>query len=65
MSVCTKCRQTIVWGETVATPSKPGRRIPLDPPEKRQVRVGTNGSGGPLVSMRDTYVPHFASCSGE
>lgn len=65
MSTCRKSRRTIVWGETEATPSKPGRRIPLDPPERRQVQVGTTGDGAPIVKMRNTYVPHFASCNPE
>ena len=62
MSACRKCGQSIVWGETAATATKPGKRIPLDPPEKRNVRVGTTGDGSPIVRLVDTYIAHFASC---
>lgn len=75
---CRSCKEPVVWVETEATDTKPGRRMPLDadPDDRTRALVvddgnlvftsNTTGAGVPIVR----YVPkgagrhrsHFASC---
>ena len=56
MSKCKGCGAEIIW---VRTPS--GAMMPLDAkPEKRGVVQPAHP--GPIVHIKDTYMPHWASC---
>lgn len=78
MSVCRSCRAPVVWVETEATASKPGRKMPLDanPDDPTRAALFDNGNvvfvgartgdGTPIVKV---IAPgprrcrsHFASC---
>jgi len=52
MAKCKTCGAEIVWGITAA-----GKKVPMDPPEKRFVE----GSVG-RVEVQDTWLSHFATC---
>jgi hypothetical protein len=53
MAQCRTCSAVIVWGIT-----ENGKRVPLDPLEKRYIFPGD----GDLVVMVDTHLSHFATC---
>ena len=63
MAKCRTCQQEIVWGRTES-----GKRVPLDPPEKRFIRMdmleGLAGVGRAEdeFCMVETHVSHFATC---
>lgn len=50
---CRGCGAPIVWGITEA-----GKKVPLDPPEKRYVELG-----GDRVRIVETWLSHFATCT--
>ena len=56
MAQCRTCKAEIVWMVTSA-----GKRVPLDPPEKRFVVNNTSVHRG-QVEMQDTWLSHFATC---
>lgn len=75
MSVCRSCNAPVVWCETVATETKPARKMPLDAtPDGRALEVangniaivGRTGAGTPMVRYvkagAGKYVSHFSSC---
>jgi len=58
MAKCKSCQAEIVWGVTDT-----GKRVPLDPSEKRFVRIYGHVPDGELhVRMKDTHLSHFATC---
>ena len=63
MEKCKSCKAEIEWGVTEA-----GKRVPLDPPQKRYVSVQHNpthlhrGDGQFHVAIQDTWLSHFATC---
>jgi hypothetical protein len=57
MARCRTCQQEIVWGRTES-----GKRVPLDPPEKRFVMKHTPDAEQLYVRMIPTYISHFATC---
>ncbi len=57
MAKCKTCHAEIVWGMTAK-----GKRVPLDPPEKRYVKVVDDLEDNPVVIMDDTWLSHFATC---
>jgi hypothetical protein len=63
MAQCKTCLQQIVWGVTAN-----GKRVPLDPAEKRYVLLHMlEGPAGVARSddeygMVDTHLSHFATC---
>lgn len=77
-ATCRSCRGPVVWVETEATDTKPGRRMPLDadPDDRtRALRVddgnlvltaNTTGAGVPIVRYVSTgtgmHRSHFATC---
>ena len=46
-----------MWGVT-----KNGRSVPMDPPEKRYVKVGESFTSEPNVVIQETWLSHFATC---
>ncbi len=56
-ATCKSCRAPIVWGTTQYA----GKRVPLDPPEKRYVRLHEGVDVGRL-QLVDTWLSHFATC---
>ena len=57
-ATCKSCDAPIVWGVT-----KAGKKVPLDPPEKRYVarpRAVFDTQLG--VEIVETWTPHFATC---
>ena len=50
---CRGCGAPIVWGLTEA-----GKKVPLDPPEKRYVALRDG-----RFRIVETWTPHFATCS--
>ena len=56
MARCKTCQAEIVWMLTSA-----GKRVPLDPPEKRYVENLTSTHRG-QVEVQDTWLSHFATC---
>ncbi len=57
-STCRSCRAPIVWGRT-----KAGKKVPLDPPEKRYIARPRAIFENLLdVEMVETWTPHFATC---
>lgn len=65
----------MLWTETEATATKPGRRMPVDASDDGHalevdngniVLVGTTGSGTPIARYvgkgRGKFVSHFATC---
>ena len=57
-STCRGCGARIVWGLT----KKNGKAVPMDPPEKRYVNVGTGTTASPEVEIQRTWLSHFATC---
>lgn len=61
MSQCRTCQREIIWAVTAN-----GKRVPLDPPEKRYVdnRTGHEiATDAPLSVVMDlTWLSHFATC---
>jgi len=57
VSSCRSCGAPIVWALTLA-----GKRIPLDPPEKRLVQRDLAADGTKVVDLEDTWISHFATC---
>ncbi len=53
MAKCSTCGAEIVWGLTTK-----GKKVPLDPPEKRMVDVSGNG----VFAVLPTHLSHFATC---
>lgn len=78
MSVCRSCGAPVVWVETEATATKPGRRMPLDADPERPTKAlrvddgnviftgQRSGSGAWLVRYvgkgPGRFRSHFASC---
>ncbi len=56
MSACKSCGAPIVWGKTFA-----GKSVPLDPPEKRYIKL-TDGVAFGRLRMVETWLSHFATC---
>ena len=52
MTHCKTCGAEIVWGLT-----KNGRKVPMDPPEKRYVM-----KANAIVEIEETWLSHFATC---
>jgi hypothetical protein len=60
MAQCRTCHREIVWGVTEA-----GKRVPLDPPEKRYIRADLMAEHYATEDdyiMVETHVSHFATC---
>lgn len=78
MSHCRSCNAPVVWVETEATATKPGRRMPLDANPSHPSRAALfdngnikfigrrTGAGTPIVRVVDVGPnrcrTHFASC---
>jgi len=78
MSVCRSCRAPVVWVETEATATKPGRKMPLDanPDDTSRAALFDNGNvvfvgrrsgdGTPIVKVVEPGPrrcrSHFALC---
>lgn len=76
MSRCRSCNAAVVWVETEATDTKPGRKMPLDanPSDPRRAARVENGNiiytgahtgdGTPIVRYvtGGPHLSHFASC---
>lgn len=76
MSRCRSCNAPVMWVETEATASKPGRKMPLDadPNTGRALKVddgnitftgGRSGDGTPIVRYQTPghHRSHFATCA--